>query len=293
ALHLFPIDRYHSSAQLRGDRTLHLFTSRGCPYHCAYCSGDLIFGRSFRYSSAGRVITEIKRLRDEFGVDSVQFYDETFTVNRRRVMELCRRMIDERLGMEWACFTRVDAVDEELLRTMHRAGCYQIFFGVETGVPRLLAMIQKETTLAQARVAFRLCRRIGIETVASFMLTLPTETEAETWQSIRFGLELDPDYVYWLTFTPYPGTKLTRIARESGTITSTDYASYNVFNRIVYIPEGRDEAEIKRTLAKAYKKFYFRPRSIIRRLSSFRRLPPAKIAGLLRGGFNTFLRKRM
>lgn len=293
ALHLFPMDRYQSASQLRGLRTMHLFTSRGCPFHCAYCNGDLIFGRTFRFHSAERVIAEIRRLRDEFGVDSIQFYDETFTVNRKRILLLCKRLLEERLAIEWACFTRVDMVDEDLLREMKRAGCYQIFFGVETGVPRLLEMIEKGTTLDQARFAFKLCRKVGIETLASFMLTLPTETEEESRQSIKFGLELDPDYVYWLTFTPYPGTRLTTIARQSGTILSTDFASYNVFNSIVYLPEGRSEDEIKRLLAKAYRRFYFRPRYLVRRLNSFRKLPASKVRNLIVGGLKTFIRQRV
>jgi radical SAM superfamily enzyme YgiQ (UPF0313 family) len=293
ALDLFPIPLYHSSSQLRGKRTLHMFTSRGCPYDCAYCSGDLIFGSTFRYYSASRVIQEMRWFRDELGADGIQFYDETFTVHRERVVELCRALIEENLRMPWTCFTRVDLVDEELLRLMHRAGCYQIFFGVETGVPRLLKMIRKRTTLDQARHAFRLTRKIGIETVASFMLTLPTETVEETWESIRFGLELDPDYVYWLTFTPYPGTELSRLAEETGTIVHRDYERYNVFNEIVYVPEGRSEEEIRATVAAAYRKFYFRPRYLARRIRGLRHLPPEKLWNLARGALRTFLRPRV
>lgn len=188
ALHLFPMEKYHSSAQLKGSRTQLLFTSRGCPFNCSYCSGDLIFGKTFRYRSPERVVADIHHMIREFGIDSIQFYDETFTVNRERVIDLCNAMISAGLSIPWACFTRVDLVDEELLTLMRRSGCYQIFFGVETGVERLLKLIRKGTTLDQARQTFKLCRDLGIETVASFMLTLPTETAEDTEQSIRFGL---------------------------------------------------------------------------------------------------------
>jgi len=293
ALDLFSMPLYHSSAQLRGQRTMLMFTSRGCPFDCAYCSGDLIFGSSFRFHSAGRVIQQMRRLRDECDADSIQFYDETFTVSRKRVVELCREINSAGVTMPWACFTRVDLVDEQLLRIMKAAGCYQIFFGVETGVPRLLQLIRKGTTLDQAREAFHLTRKVGIETVASFMLTLPTETERETWQTIQFGLELDPDYVYWLTFTPYPGTDLAEIAQASGTIIHRNYESYNVFNEIVYLPEGRDEAEIRRTVARAYRKFYLRPRYLARRVAGLIKLPPRKTLSLAAGAMRTFLRNRV
>ncbi len=161
ALHLFPMDRYHSSAQLRGSKTLHLFTSRGCPFNCSYCSGDLIFGKTFRFRSPESVINDIRTMISAFGIDSLQFYDETFTVNRERVLLLCDAMIKNNLSIPWACFTRVDLVDEELLSKMREAGCYQIFFGVETGVERLLKLIRKGTTLRQARKTFKLCRKLG------------------------------------------------------------------------------------------------------------------------------------
>ncbi len=293
ALHLFPMDKYHSSAQLRGNNTLHLFTSRGCPYNCSYCSGDLVFGKTFRFRSAKKVVEDIQYMIDRFGVDGVQFYDETFTVNRVRIFELCDAMIESGLDIPWACFTRVDLVDEEILLKMRDAGCYQIFFGVETGVERLLKLIRKGTTLDQARTAFKLCRKLGIETLASFMLTLPTETVEDTEVSIRFGLELDPDYVYWLTFVPYPGNDLADLAKETGTIIKTDPSTYNVFNEIVYLPEGRTEAEIRRTIARAYRRFYLRPKYVFRQIRKLMRLPPSKAMTLIRGGFRTLFKKEV
>jgi len=293
ALHLFPMKQYHSSAQLRGKRTLHIMTSRGCPYNCSYCSGDLIFGRTFRFRSPEKVMEDIHRLVNEFGVDSIQFYDETFTVDRDRVYALCDALDKSGLNIPWACFTRVDLVDREILTRMRDSGCYQIFFGVETGVPRLLKMIRKGTTLDQARKAFALTRELGIETVASFMLTLPGETYDDTLESIRFGIELDPDYVYWLTFVPYPGNDLTEIARQSGHIINDDATTYNVFNEIIYVPEGRDPDEIRQTVARAYRQFYLRPRYVIRQVIKLFRLPPDKAWNLIKGGLRTFLKKKV
>jgi radical SAM superfamily enzyme YgiQ (UPF0313 family) len=293
ALHLFPMDKYHSSAQLRGSRTLHLLTSRGCPYNCSYCSGDLIFGRSFRFRSPDMVVLDIQKMISDYNIDGLQFYDETFTVNRSRVFALCDAMDQAGIELPWTCFTRVDCVDEELLIRMKRSGCYQIFFGVETGVPRLLEMIRKGTTLDQARSVFKLTRQIGIETVASFMLTLPTETLSETWQSVKFGLELDPDYVYWLTFVPYPGNDLSAQAETTGTIINTDPTTYNVFNEIVYVPENRTEEEIKKTVAKAYRKFYLRPRYIFRQLRNLIQLPPGKAWNLIMGGLRTLFHREV
>lgn len=289
ARHLFPIDRYHSSAQLRGSRTLHLMSSRGCPYRCSYCTSHMTFGKTHRWMSTEKVMGEIRHLMDDFGVDGIQFYDETFTMNRPRVMELMDAMIEQGFDIPWTCFTRVNLVDQEILEKMAQAGCYQIFYGIESGVQRLLDLIKKDHTLEQARNAVRMTKQAGIETVAAFMLTLPTETEAETEQTINFGLELDPDYIYWLTTTPYPGTPLYDIAKDGGSIINDDWQHYTVFNDIVYVPHGRQPDEIKKKLKQAYRRFYLRPQYLARRVKSFAKLPPRKIVNLLASGSRMFV----
>lgn len=137
ALHLFPIEKYHSGANLRGNRTFQLFTSRGCIYNCSYCSVNFIFGRTVRFRSPEKIVQDIRKLIFEFGADSIQFYDDLFTINRERVFRLCEAFDRAGLNFPWSCLTRVDHVDEELLIRMRDSGCYQIFFGVETGMPRL------------------------------------------------------------------------------------------------------------------------------------------------------------
>ena len=132
-----------------------------------------------------------------------------------------------------------------------------------------------------------------IETVASFMLTLPTESYEDTWETVRFGLELDPDYVYWLTFVPYPGNDLSDLAHKTGTIINDDPTTYNVFNEIVYVPEGRSVEEIRKTVAKAYRKFYLRPKYMIRQLNKLIHLPPSKSWNLIRSGFRMFLKNKV
>lgn len=289
ARHLFPIDRYHSAAQLRGRKTLHMMSSRGCPYRCSYCTSHMTFGKTHRWMGTDKVMGEMRELIDRFKVDGIQFYDETFTMNRPRVMKLMDAIIESRLGIPWTCFTRVNLVDQELLDRMAEAGCYQIFYGIESGVQRLLDLIKKDHTLDQARSAVRMTRAAGIETVAAFMLTLPTETAAETDQTIDFGIELDPDYVYWLTTTPYPGTPLYETALEGGTIINQDWQHYTVFNDIVYVPTGRDPDEIKKKLRQAYRRFYLRPQYLARRVKSFAKLPPRKIASLITSGSRMFV----
>jgi anaerobic magnesium-protoporphyrin IX monomethyl ester cyclase len=287
ARHLLPMTCYRSGAQLRGKRTVHLMTSRGCPFNCGFCSSHEVFGRTHRFQSTKRVLAEIRHVIEEQDADEIQFYDESFTANRKRILELCEGLRRSFPRLKWTCFTRTDLVKPDLLQEMKRAGCYQIFYGVESGVPRLLELVNKRIPLEKTEQAFRWTQQAGIQITASFILTLPTETVEETEQSIRFGIKLNPEFVYWLTFVPYPGTRLSEYALEVGTLTHDDPERYNVFEDVCYLPEGREPAEIERAVRRAYRRFYLRPTYLLRHGWKYLRLPPSKIFGLAKGGMKT------
>lgn len=286
ARHLFPMRKYHSSANLRGKRTLNIMTSRGCPYRCAYCAGSLIFGKNHRFHSAERVIEEMKILKEKYGADSIQFFDETFTVNRERVMKLCDKMIEEKLDLEWSCFTRVNLVDKELLRKMKQAGCYLIFYGLESGVQRLLDLIQKDITLEQAEKAMKMTHEAGIETWVSFILNLPSATKKEEEQTINFAIKVKPTFVQFPIATPYPGTKLYDLALEHGTL-KENWEDFKSWDEIVFRPYNKTEKEIKQIVKKAYGKFYLRPLYLLKRLKSISKLPLKKSIPLVKAGLST------
>ncbi|UCD84970.1 MAG: cobalamin-dependent protein [Deltaproteobacteria bacterium] len=288
ARELFPMTRYHSSAQLRGRRTLHLVTARGCPFRCSFCSSFLSSGRTLRHHSAERVIQEVKVLVYEYKADGIQFYDEVFTVNRERVLAICDLLQKKNLKVPWSCFTRVDQVDRELLRRMKEAGCYQIFYGVETGIPRLLELLKKDIDIEQIKECFKLTKEAGIEIHASLMLGLPTETVEESYQTFNFIINLDPDYVQWEKYNPAPRTELYNLALKSGKFITTDRTKFDGWSSLVYVPAGREALEIIKTEKRFYRKFYLRPALICRYFSSIIRLPFRKQIKLLRAGIRKF-----
>lgn len=277
ARHLFPMEHYHSSSQLRGKRTLHMMTSRGCPFRCAYCTSHMTFGKTFRYHSPDRIIQEMRILKDEYGADSIQFYDESFTLNRNRVMNLCDEIILRGVSLPWACFTRVNLVDRELLHKMRRAGCYQIFYGVEAATQRLLNIIKKDITIEQIKNAFRWTKEAGIETLASFMIGLPTETLEESYRTIDFAIEINADYAQWQKTTPFPGTELYDICEQHGQIVTKDWTRFTAWNEIVYVTNGRTKEDIIRVEKEAFRRFYLRPSYILTRLPMFFRLSLSKL----------------
>jgi radical SAM superfamily enzyme YgiQ (UPF0313 family) len=235
------------------------------------------------------VIEEIKAMIRDFKIDGIQFYDETFTVNRQRVLTLCDALVANKLTLPWSCFTRVNLVDPELLAKMKQAGCYQIFFGIESGNQRLLDLIKKDITLDQARQAIKLCKQAGIQSFCSFMLNLPSETVAESWQTIDFAVELDPDFAQFPITTPFPGTALYQMAKEHGRFVTEDFSKFMSWDEVVYVSEGRTAAEIKRTVKQAYRKFYLRPSYIFKALGRFRGLSFRNKLNLLKAGIKTIL----
>ncbi|MBN1804551.1 MAG: radical SAM protein [Sedimentisphaerales bacterium] len=194
-----------------------MMTSRGCPYNCAYCATS-IWKRKIRYRSVDNVINEIKFVRDRYGTRQFTFKDDSFTVSKKRVLQICDRLINENIDINWDCNTRVNLIDDELLAKMKKAGCNSIKVGIETGSERILKLINKGTTLDQARRAAKLLRNAGIHWTGYFMMGLPTETKEETYQTLQFMKELKPDFASLSVYEPFPGTDLFELGIEKGLV---------------------------------------------------------------------------
>lgn len=259
-----------------------ILTSRGCPFRCIYCSK--IFGNTFRFHSIERIIREMNILIEQYGAKEIIFRDDTFTINKEHVKNLCNEII--RLGLnkkiKWTCMTRVNLVDKELLDLMAKAGCWSIHYGVESGSQRLLDLIQKDITLEQVKQAFKWTKEVGIEIKAFFMLGLPTETKEESTRTIEFTKEVDPDWIQVTITVPYPGTRLYELAKNDGTLKSFKWENYQTWaawsdKELVYTPAGRDAEEIKALQKKAMRSFYFRPKFIIKQLKNINSISSIKM----------------
>lgn len=196
-----------------------LMTSRGCPYNCSYCATS-IWERKTRYRSINNVIEEIRFVIEKFGTKQFTFKDDSFTVNKKRVFELCERLIKEKIKISWDCNTRVNLVDEELLKKMKKAGCNGIKVGIETGSEKVLKLMNKNITLEQSRRAAKLFRKVGIHWTGYFMMGLPSETKEDVYQTLKFMRELKPDYASFSVYEPFPGTELFEIGLEKGLVQS-------------------------------------------------------------------------
>lgn len=194
-------------------------TSRGCPYRCAFCYNEVFSKRHWRGLSAGKVIEQINYLQSEYGVSHVNFLEDNFTVNKKRLIEICDALIKERTDLEWECESRIGSLDRNLLQKMKRSGCIIIGFGVESGSPRILELLRKDITVAQTIQTFNLCKEVGIYTDAYIMCGLPTETIDDFYMTLKLLRKLTYHHCDMMVYRPYPGTELYNYCVKEGLFT--------------------------------------------------------------------------
>jgi anaerobic magnesium-protoporphyrin IX monomethyl ester cyclase len=170
---------------------VNLFTSRGCPARCSFCAGSL-FGRRFRFRSPEGILDEMDQVHRAFGTRHFFFLDDAMTMDRDRVLRFCEGLRERRLPVTWSAMTRIDAVDEELLRRMAEAGCVKADYGVESGHPETLRRIRKPHTVEMVQRVIPATARAGIRPVVFFILGFPWEGPAEIDATLRLIKDLAP-----------------------------------------------------------------------------------------------------
>lgn len=184
-----------------------VMTSRGCPWACTFCGAETTWGRGFRAHSTPYVISAIEQALARLPVRMIQIKDDTFTANRKRVLELCREIQQRDLRFLWSCDTRVDVLDEELLLEMRRAGCQRLSLGVESGSDRILSNIDKKITAAEIRDAALLAKSVGIQVRFYMMLGNRGETEQTFRETLAFLEAARPHQYVFSCLSIYPGTR--------------------------------------------------------------------------------------
>lgn len=184
--------------------------SRGCPYNCTYCtlgsqSDTSAFDKKLRFRSMTKVIEELEYLSNK-GMN-ISFADETLTIDKKRIISLCNKIIKKKLNIKFTCQTRVDKVDKEILTKLKEAGCTKIGYGIESGDNHILAKIRKNITVSLIKKAFRQTKEIGIPTSAFNIIGLPGETKETIRKTIELNKEIKPDSLQIATATPVIGTE--------------------------------------------------------------------------------------
>ncbi len=247
-----------------------LMTSRGCPFNCIFCDR---LGKNFRPVEAKNVIQEIKACIN-LGIGKFFIHDDTFTVDKERVRQICETIIKDGLEIEWEARSRVDCVDYGLLKIMKEAGLGRISFGVESGNERILANLRKRITLDRVKEVFKWCRELRIRTLADFMIGSPGETGKEINDTLNFIKQIMPNYVQFCITCPYPATPLYRKLLEEGKIKSDVWLEFSKNPHINFVPPIASEyfsrEELERIVARAYRRVYFSLPFIAREMKKIR-----------------------
>jgi len=234
-----------------------MVTSRGCVYRCSYCDRS-VFRQGFRSHSADYVYEHMTYLRTRFGVRHINFYDDLFTMDRRRIARLCRLLEARPLGLRFNCALRVGHADEDLLRMLERAGCLMISVGIETGDPGLMEVHKPGVRLEETRETVRRIQSAGLRVKGLFMMGLPGETEASIRKTSDLVLSLDLDDMNMSKFTPFPGAPVWPAIHEQGEL-EEDWRKMNCLN-FVFLPKGIDSREtLERLYNRHVKRFYTSP----------------------------------
>ncbi len=242
-----------------------IYTSRGCPYSCIFCERREILGNKFRVHSADYVVDEMEHLIEEYGIKEIFFYDDTFTLDARRVEAICDTIVARGLKISWNISTHVNTVTRELLMKMNAAGCWQIAYGIETGDPRVMKDIMKGTTVDTVRERIQWTVDAGIEAKGLFMIGHPTDTPETIARTVEFARSLPIASANFKITTPFVGTPLRDMAEDYGVIAKDDYRNYmGDPQEAAFVTNGLTKEFLMGVQRRAYYRFYSRPTRLAR-----------------------------
>ncbi len=241
-----------------------VITARGCPWaRCRFCYQGGAHAIRYRRRSPENVIEELAALQRDYGIRGIVFWDDDFCLMPKWVDRFCDALDASGLDLSWSVLSRVSSIKPDLLKRMAKSGCWSIQFGFESGNQELLDLVDKGTTLDQARDAVRWAKEAGLSTVGTFILGFPTETPEMSKKTIQFACELNVDYVMFFPYGVAPGTRLEAVARENGTVLGYQGDAMSPG----YLPEAYDsEDQLSEMVIAAYRRYYLRPRYIARAL---------------------------
>jgi len=271
ARHLGRMERY-SDVFARDRKFATMIASRGCPFNCTFCDRKNRMGKIWRARTPENVIAEMRKLRDDYGIREVMFFDDNFILNKAWVYDFCGKLKASGLDPLWEIRTRADTVDEGVLRAIRDAGCYRIRFGFESGDNQILMNMKKGITVEQSRECARLCHKIGIEMFGYFILGAPGETEVTMEKTLDLAIKIEPRFALFSKYVPYPSTEAFEWAVANGYIEKNYWIDF-LAGRDLDSHPALDQKQLPAAVVEKYmdlanRRFYFRPRYILNTLKA-------------------------
>ncbi len=263
---LLPNELYAEFPTERRNFTV-MVTSKGCPRGCVFCEA----GRtSYNPRSPEKVLAEIEECYHQYDIREIDFFDYEFCIQNKRTKAICQGIIERGLDVTWACRSRIDSVDPEMLELMHKAGCRRIYYGIESGVQEILDGVNKGITVEQIQSTIRATHEVGIKALGFFLVGAPGDTKETLKRTVKFAKKLDLEYVQFSKLTAKPLTPLWKdMVERDGYDYWREYILGNIEEQPLprpWTPFSNDE--IDRLAKWCYVKYHFRPSFLLK--STFR-----------------------
>ena len=265
--------------------------SRGCPFHCFFCLATPVSGHKVRMRSPENIVGEIRECVEKYGITNFIFWSDIFNIDRNWTIDVCNEIIDSGLKITWSSNTRADTADDETASLMYKAGCRLVSIGVESGSQYMLEKMGKKTNLDQIRNTVKIFKKHKFKIFNYFVLGLPWETEETAEETIRFAIDLDSDFISFYTATAFPGSRFYDYVQEHKL---AEGANAEEFYKSAYCyPTVRTHFLSKDRVfelhKQAIKRFYMRPKFILRSLLNIRTF--AEVKSYFNAGMGILLKK--
>lgn len=256
ARNLLPMDKY--TAKLEGTYTTSLITSRGCPFNCSFCSSSIFSGIKWRTRSPENILEEIEILHKKYGFKAITFFDDNFTLDPNRVIEICEGILKRDWRFKWWAFSRTESIIKypKMVEIMSKAGNYMLFIGFESANQDVLNNYGKKLIVDKAKEVISILRKYNIKIMGSFIIGAIGETKEMIQNTINYAKRLNPDIAQFSILTPYPGTALFKEVETE--IINRDWRAYSGGHNVFKL-KSLSPIQLRWLAAKAYISFYGRP----------------------------------
>ncbi len=271
ARHLVPQHRYYSVLAQEVPITT-MMTSRGCPMQCIFCDRPHL-GKQFRYRSPESVVDEMQAC-EEMGIKEIFIYDDTFTIRRDRVIDICRMRNERGLNIKWDIRAHINTMNDAVLDALAESGCSRVHYGVESGTKEISKTLKKGINLDKTVEIFRKTKSRGITTLGYFMIGNPGETREQALETIDFARNLSADYIHLSVATPFPATELYRLGFRTGLYKQDYWREFAKNPTPDFKPylwtEVMDRDELINLMQFGYQRYYMRAGYIMKRVFELR-----------------------
>ncbi|MCK5707874.1 MAG: radical SAM protein [Candidatus Aureabacteria bacterium] len=303
ARHLVPFIKYTDGKykKVKNKNVDVLFSSRGCVNKCTFCC--IGSREKYRYREPIDVVDEMSYVHNKYGINIFEFGDPLFTFNKQRIIKICEEILRRNMKISWECEGHAKFITEDMLMAMKAAGCTGVYYGIESGTPRILKEIRKNASKNDIEKAIKNTNKMGIRPSGLFMLGFPGETEEEMFETMKFSVDLPLESAQFAITTPYPGTSLYYELINKNEIKLKDeddpgfvedwyrYSAYSSYTDVepIWLPMGITSKRLKQIQKIALRNFYFRPTKVYSQIKKIKFSSVSHVVSLAKAIKDSFL----